>query len=126
MKSARYCLLLLAWSLTAQTPSEDRPTSRLASTLMMLKGTTSVSSIRQEVVDDILRLAWKNNQPSRPTVGKFVDDLTNALAGRDLEVTPISQMSGFIANALRSAVWKDSSLFASLDHLRKALVDLGV
>ena len=73
-----------------------------------------------------MRLAWKNNQPSRSTVGKFVDDLTNALAGRDLQVTPISQISGFIAEALHSAVSKDSNFFASLDYLRKALIGLGV
>src|SRR5438309_394075 len=84
MKSARYCLLLLAWSLTGQTPSEDPPTSRLTSTLMTLKGARSTPSIRQQIVDDVMLMAWKNNQPSWTTVGKFADDLMNALAGRDL------------------------------------------
>ena len=55
--------------------------SRLTSTLMTLKGATSVSSIRQQVVDDVVSLAG-NHQPSRSTVGKFADGLTNALAGR--------------------------------------------
>src|SRR5262245_8525850 len=99
MKSARYCLLLLAASLTAQTLSEG-PLSRLTSRLMTLKGATSVSSIRQQVVDDVLRLAGKNNQPSRTTVARFVDHLTTALVDRDLPVSSISPISTFIAEAL--------------------------
>jgi hypothetical protein len=120
MKGAPYCLLFLAASLTAQT------SDRLASTLMTLKGATSVPSIRQQVVDDVMSLAWKGNQPSRSSVGKFADDLTSTLVGKDLPVTPISQISIFIAEAVHSAVWKDFSFFASLDHLRKALIGLGV
>jgi hypothetical protein len=121
MKSALCCLLFLPGSLTAQTP-----TDKLASTLMTLKGDTSLSSIRQQVVDDVMLLAWQNNPPSRSTVVKFVDDLTNVLVGKDLPVTPVSQISILIAESLHSAVWKDSSFFASLDHLRKALIGLGV
>ena len=120
MKSAPCFLLFLAASLTAQT------SDRLASTLMTLKGATSVPSIRQQVVDDVMSLARSGNQPSRSSVGKFADDLTSALVGKDLPVTPISQVSIFIAEALHSAVWKDSNFFASLDHLRKALLGLGV
>ena len=123
---ALYCALVLAASLTAQTPSEDSPTARLTSALMTLNGAVSASSIREQAVDDVMLMAWENNQPSRSTVGKFVDGLTNALVGRDLSVTPISQISIFTAEALHCAVWKDSNFFAAVDHLRKALIGIGV
>jgi acyl carrier protein phosphodiesterase len=126
MKGAAYFILFLAASLNAQSRSEDSPTGRLTSALMTLSDAASVTSIREQAVDDVMSMAWKNNQPSRPSVEKFVDALANALVGRELSVTPVSQISIFTAEALHSAQWKDSSFFASLDYLRKALIGLGV
>ena len=79
---------------------------------MTLKGARSVSSIRQQVVDDVMSMALKGPQPS--TVRKFAYYLTNALIGRDLPVTPISQISESIVDVLRSAGARDFRFFASL------------
>src|SRR5436309_1667109 len=102
MRTASYCLLLLALSLTAQTV-ENPAVSRLNSTLMQLKGATSLSPVRQQLVNDIMALSEKGHQPSQPTVTKFVDELTVGLLSSDLSINALSPVTTSIIDVLHSA-----------------------
>src|SRR6267142_1002740 len=124
MKSAQCCLLLLAVTLTAQTPLNDLAITRLNSTLMALKDSTSLSPIRQQLVNDIMALAEKDHQPSRPTVTKFVDELTVGLL--DLSINDISQVTTPIIEVLHNAGTGTLRFRTSVNRAQQALISVGV
>ena len=126
MKSAPYCLLLLVWGLTAQTPLNDLAVTRLNSTLMAVKGATSLSPIRQQLVSDIMALAEKGHQPSRPTVTKFVDALTVGLPSDNLSINHLSIVTTSIIEVLHSAGTGTLKFRASVNGAQQALISLGV
>ena len=126
MKGASCFVLLLAASLTAQAPPNDPAITRLNSTLMALKDATSLSPIRQQFVDDIIALAEKGHQPSRPTVTKFVDELTAGLLSSDLSINALSQVTTSIVEVLHSAGTGTLKFRTSVNDAQQALISLGV
>jgi len=162
MKSASCCMLLLALSLTAQTPSEDSAVSKLNSTLLPLaklpkipegsdftgaplqKELNQFNKISRQVVDDLMSLADRYHKPTSFRAIEFANVLTRVLAGRDLPVDPLSQLTASIIEtmdiAAAYAVKRDfkgknfmnkksaseDRFRASVMQAKRALIDLGV
>jgi len=114
-------MLLLALSLTAQTPSEDSAVSQLNSTLLPLaklpkipegndfigvplqKELRQFNKISQQVVEDMMSLADRYHKPTSFRAIEFANVLTRVLAGRDLPVDSLSQLTASIIETLDTA-----------------------
>ena len=162
MKSASCCMLLLALSLTAQTPSEDSAVSQLNSTLLPLaklpkipegndfigvplqKELRQFNKISQQVVEDMMSLADRYHKPTSFRAIEFANVLTRVLAGRDLPVDSLSQLTASIIETLDTAAayavkrdFKSKNFMnkksdsedrfsASVTQAKRAMLDVGV
>jgi hypothetical protein len=114
------CVLLAAASLHAQS------TDKLNSDLMSLaKPGASRSAVVLQVTNDILALAVKEAQPSRQSVADFADELTRALAGKQVTVENIKPVTAAILDVLESSGATSSRFHAAIDHFRVALYPFG-
>jgi hypothetical protein len=119
MKGAACCVLVFAASLCAQS------TSKLDSDLMSLANpAVSRSAVAQQLTNDILALADKDATPSREKVLDFADELTKALAGKQLTAEQITPVTKAILDVLQSSGVTSSRFHAAIDRFRVALSSL--
>jgi hypothetical protein len=119
MKSALCFFLLFAAGLHAQS------TGRLDADLISLANPgASRGAIAQQIANDILALGEKDAQPSRPTVVDFADELTRALAGKQVTGENIKPVTAAILDVLQSSGVASYRFHDSIDRFRAALIDL--
>ena len=96
---------------------------KLRSTLLALKDSTaSRTTLSHQLVDEIMSMADREQQPSRPTVTSFAEELTGALIGRDLTKPQLMMLEQSIDEVLRSS----GATFMSASRLRETLAATGV
>jgi hypothetical protein len=117
-------LFILAVALCSQPTSG---LSKLNSALIQLKETRSPSAIlTREITDDLMLLADKAHQPSRPAVAAFADALAASLAGKVSSAAGISGLTAPIVEVLQSAGTSTVLFHESIDRASSALMSLGV
>jgi hypothetical protein len=111
MKSLLCCFLLVIAGASAQS------TGKLDSDLM-------THAVARQVTDDIVALAEKDAQPSRQAVSNFADDLTKALAGKQLTADKTKAVTEAIQEVLQSSGAASYRFHASIDRFRDSLIAL--
>jgi hypothetical protein len=111
IKSTLRCFLLATAGLSAQ--SADKLNSDLRG-----------NAVTQQITSDILALAEKDAEPSRRTVADFAEELTKAVAGRQLTVENVRPVTQAILEVLQSSGVASYRFHASIDHFRDSLIAL--
>jgi hypothetical protein len=112
---------------TRQTVRESEvPTttsSKIDGILLALKDpNVSRASLSQQLVDQMISLAEKGHQPSRPIVTAFADELTRALKGQKLDKSQITAVKRSIVEMMQEPV----SNLEPACHLRETLTAIGI
>jgi hypothetical protein len=114
MKRLLGCAFLLGATLTAQS---------IQSTLLALKDSNAPRKVlSNQLVDEMMALAKKDQSPSRPTVQRFSEDLTSALLGKDVTTIRAAALQKAISGVLSG---KGSTLLPA-SSLRDTLVHCGI
>jgi hypothetical protein len=108
------CLLLLGVTLTAQS---------VQSTLLALKDSHAPRKVlSNQLVNQMMALAKSDQSPSRQTVQRFSEDLTIALAGKDITTIRAAAMQKAISGVLSGK----GSTFIPANRLYETLVSCGI
>ena len=108
------CVLLASTALTAQS---------VQSTLLALKDSrTSRKVLSNQLVNEMMALAKSDQSPSRQTVQRFSEDLTTALAGKDITTIRAVAMQKAISGVLSGK----GSTFLPANRLYETLVSCGI
>ena len=108
------CLLLVGSTLTAQS---------VQSTLLALKDShTPRKVLSNQLVNEMMALAKSDQSPSRQTVQRFSEDLTTALAGKDITTIRAAAMQKAISGVLSGK----GSTFLPANRLYEVLVSCGI
>jgi hypothetical protein len=130
MKPAICCFFLVTAGLCAQ--SADKLNSDL---MTLMNPGASRNAVAGQITDDILALAEKDAQPSRQTVVDFADELTKALAGKQLPVQKpklslaepnLQRVTEPILDVLQSSGATSYRFHEAIDRFRSALIALNV
>ncbi len=117
MKRLLGCIVLLGASLSGQA----RQTS-IQSTLLALKDSGVPRKVlSNQLVDEMMALAKRDQSPSRPAVQRFCEDLTTALAGKDMTQIRAEALQKAITRVLSgkgSTLLPASSLYDTLTGFR--------
>jgi hypothetical protein len=111
MKRLLGCALLAGMSLSAQT---------IQSTLLALKD--SRKALSSQLVDEMMAMVNVHQSPSRAAVERFSEDLTTALAGRDVTAIRAAALEKAISDVLRGK----GSTFEPATSLRETLTGCGI
>ena len=130
MRNLIGCLFLLTFGLVAQSNSEDEVdravVARLNSILLTSHRDATLLAVSQRLADAILSAADRDHRPTRATVLRFAEELTNGLSSRELPVKIVSQMSTSVVEVLGSAGVGTYRFKESVGRARQALITLGV
>jgi hypothetical protein len=108
------CVLLLGATLTAQS---------VQSTLLALKDSrTPRKVLSNQLVNQMMALAKSDQSPSRQTVQRFSEDLTTALAGKDITTIRAAAIEKAISGVLSG----NGSTFLPANRLYETLVSCGI
>ncbi|HEY1760461.1 MAG TPA: hypothetical protein VGG72_34120 [Bryobacteraceae bacterium] len=105
------CFLLVTAGLSAQS------TGKLASDLMTHAAT-------QQVTYDIMAMAEKDALPSRQAVSDLSEELTKALAGKQMTAEKTKAVTDAIQEVLQSSGAASYRFHASVDRFRDSLIAL--
>jgi len=129
MRHLTCCLLLLSAGLAAQSLSDDAldrtAVTKLNSILLTLHQ-GNPSNVSRQLTETILSAAEDYHRPMRATVLRFAQELANGPASKDLSPQQVSRISASIVEVLESAGVGTYKFKASVQHVREALVALGV
>lgn len=108
------CVLLASTALTAQS---------VQSTLLALKDSrTPRKVLSNQLVNEMMALAKSDQSPSRQMVQRFSEDLTTALAGKDITTIRAAAMQKAISGVLSGK----GSTFLPANRLYETLVSCGI
>jgi hypothetical protein len=108
------CVFLLGGTLAGQS---------VQSTLLALKDShTSRKVLSNQLVDEMMAMAKSDQSPSRQTVQRFTEDLTTALAGKDITTIRAAALEKAISGVLSGK----GSTFLPANRLYETLVSCGI
>ncbi|MGA3187989.1 MAG: hypothetical protein ABSF22_12840 [Bryobacteraceae bacterium] len=114
MKLFLGCILLAGTGLAAQS---------IESTLLALKDPgASRKVLSNQLVDEMMALAKRDQSPSRASVQRFSEDLTSALSGKDVTSVRAAALQKAIADLLGGK----GSTFRPATRLRETLASCGI
>jgi hypothetical protein len=114
MKRLLGCILLLGSGLAAQS---------MESTLLALKDSSAPRKVlSNQLVDQMMALAKRDQSPSRESVQRFSEDLTGALLGRDVTKIRAAALQKAISDVLSGR----GSTFRPASSLRETLTSFGI
>jgi len=108
------CMLLLGAALAGQS---------VQSTLLALKDSrTPRKVLSNQLVNEMMAMARSDQSPSRETVQRFSEDLTTALAGKDITTIRAAALQKAISGVLSGK----GSTFLPANRLYETLVSCGI
>lgn len=114
MKRLLGCILVLGATLAGQ-PAK----TSVQSTLLALKDSGVPRKVlSNQLVDEMMALAKRDQSPSRPAVQRFCEDLTTALIGKDMTQTRAEALQKAITDVLSGS----GSTFRPASNLHDTLV----
>ena len=129
MRNLIGCLFLLTFGLVAQSNSEDEVDRAVVAKVTILLAShrdATLLAVSQRLADAILSAADRDHRPTRATVLRFAEELTNGLLSIQLPAKIVSQMSTSVVEVLGSAGVGTYRFKESVDRARQALITLGV
>jgi hypothetical protein len=111
MKRLLGCALLAGMTLSAQT---------IQSTLLALKD--SRKALSHQLVDEMMAMVNVHQSPSRAAVERFAEDLTTALAGKDMTAIRAAALEKAITDVLSGK----GSTWVPATSLRETLAGVGI
>jgi hypothetical protein len=114
MKRLLGCVLLAGTALSAQS---------LESTVLALKDSGAPRKVlSNQLVDEIMAMAKRDQAPSRAAVQRFSEDLNGALMGRDVTKVRAAALQKAISDVLSG----NGSTFVPASSLRETLTSCGI
>jgi len=114
MKRLLGCALLLGTALSAQS---------VQSTLLALREANAPrKALSNQLVDQMMSQARRNQAPARTSVQRFTEELTNALLGKDITVVRANALQKSLVDLMRGK----GSTFVPASMMRETLTGCGV
>jgi len=119
--------LLAAYAIGQVPITEAEAVKKLTGSLVALKdGGSALNSHGTKITEDILNVSEEHHRPSRLAVAMFANGLMNAVQGKQISDTQLSQLATAIVAVMRSAGVATFKLLQSLSRAETVLRSAGV